>query len=181
METYSYILDQPDELIYQQCLKMSDQALSRFIRTSTRIYDICNEILEKRKERFGTTVEEHVRYRLAEINPKLLDEYDKLDQFDQIIVNFYVLNKREAEDYLSDILDYWLDRYEQAKDQVKIIARKQILFLINKYRMTLRNVEHLPSRLNVPYTRILNAYGVQPERTKLFLDILKEYEEMVRN
>lgn len=160
--------EQPDELIYQQCLQMDDQALSRFIRTSTRIRNICNEILEKRKKQFGTTAEQQTRYLLEERAPLLAQQYDRLrDKTDRILVALFVLPQRRAEEYLLQLLNRWKKEVEREKRSQRKLKLVQLKLDLRDLRGLMYEVasflEDDDDELS-SYLQIISGYGVEEEQ-----------------
>lgn len=86
MEYQLNLLDLPDELIYEQCQAMDDRELGLFVQTNSRIRDICQEILNRRKE---TQEERDLEYLLSvpvgrrtakyyRVQQRFEDKYDRL-------------------------------------------------------------------------------------------------------
>lgn len=126
MEKYSYLLNQPNELIIEQCQRMSNQELARFLRTNKRIYTICKDILAE-KRRKADTIEQRYRNCILQLVQRFKIPLEDLlvrgTSFNRLLQKYRnkELNMDVVEDMLNQLDREQLEEYVEALDTYDIL------------------------------------------------------------
>jgi len=92
------ILNLPDEKIYRICEKLDDVSLAKLIQSNSKFYQICQEILDERKE--------------------LLDEYSHgfinlSDGFAQFMKDFYFIELIKTKGNIIQLVQKWVILFQE--------------------------------------------------------------------